>query len=569
MRRLRRLLLVILVVAVVLAVWLPTRGPHIADGSILLLDVSGQYVESSAPPLLSRLLGARERSFVSLLSEISTAERDERLTAVVFRIRDLQIGWGKAEELREAIERASSRGRHTVAYLELESFGANLEYFVASAAQEVVVSPASSVPVVGLAAQYLFLGGLWDHLGIQFEVERIGRYKSATETITGHEMSDAAREMAGSLLDSVDAQFVAGIAKSRKLSEDAVRKAIAAAPVDPQEMRSFGLVDDVLHQDELVQHLGGGHVVESDDYAGVSPGDVGFSPVARFALVYGSGNVVVGNGSRTPDGGPVLASDTLGDAFKQAADAPGIKAIVFRVDSPGGSALAADIVYRAIESARASGKPVIASFSDVAASGGYYVAAGADAIVASPASITGSIGVFALRPVLAGTLDKLGIGFDSMTRGPHADLQLSTRKLSPGSRERMRAEVSSIYQLFVRRVADGRKLAPDRVDELGRGRVWTGAQAAERGLVDSLGGLRAAVREAKRRTGIDEDADVQLVVYPPPRSLFQQVDDALRGLRTELVSLPVPEALRRARPWLEAVSREGPVALLPFSLEIH
>src|SRR6185503_1455436 len=176
-----------------------------------------------------------------------------------------------------------------------------------------------------------------------------------------------------------------------------------------------------------------------------------------------------------------------------AADDPGISAILFRIDSPGGSAFASDVVWNATQRARAKGKPLIASFSDVAASGGYYVAAGADAIVASPGTITGSIGVLAVRPVLAGLLAKLEIGAEAITRGAHADLQLTSRPLSPASRERLRREVDSFYALFVKRVADGRKLDPPGVDEVGRGRVWTGAQAVERGLVDELGGLREAV----------------------------------------------------------------------------
>lgn len=568
MRILLGLVLAITLAALVL-IWLPAPGSSIAQGSVLLLDVKGTYVESSAPSIVARLLGSSSRPFVSLLSEIAKAERDERLATLVFRIRDLQIGWGKAQELRGAIADASSRGRNTVAYLELESFSGNLEYFVASAAQRVVVSPASHAPVVGLAAEYLYLGGLWESLGVEIEVERVGRYKSAVESIAGRSMSDAAREMANSLLDSVDAEFVNGIAQSRRLPVLSVREALAAAPVDPDGMRRWGLVDDVLHQDALIESLGG-ELVTGEDYAGVDPADVGFSPVAQFALVYGSGNVVVGSGSVTPNGAPVLASDTVSEALEQAANDPEVDAIILRIDSPGGSALASDIVYRATQRARASGKPLIASFSDVAASGGYYVAAGADAILASPASITGSIGVFVLRPVIAGSLEKLGIGFESLTRGPHADLQLSTRKLSAESRAKLRAEVVAIYDLFVARVAEGRSLDTERVDAIARGRVWTGAQALEIGLIDRLGGLRAAVSEAKSRLGLDADADVALVTYPPPRSLYQQINDALGGLRSAgFASLPIPRALLRARPWLEALSEGRPLAMLPFALEIH
>jgi protease-4 len=571
MRRWLRRLFVLLAIALVASYFLRGHGPKIARGSTLVIDLQGEYVESAEPPLLARLTGPSRRSFASLLSELATAERDDRLSNIVLRVRDLQIGWGKAQELREAIASASSRGRHTQAWLELASFGANLEYFVASAAQEVYAAPATRAPVVGLAAEYLFFGGLLERLGVELEVERVGRYKSAVETIAGHQMSDDMREVADSLLDSVDRQFVSGIAESRELPEATVRQAIDAAPVEPEEMKKWGLIDGSLQWDELLAKQGDPPVVEGDDYAAVDPADVGFHPAARFALVYGTGAVVLGKGGISPSGSLVLASDAVSDALDDAAKDPSIAAIVFRIDSPGGSALAADVVWRAAMRARAKGKPLIASFSDVAASGGYYVAAGADAIVASPATITGSIGVFALRPVISGTLGKLDIGFDSLVRGPYAEIQLSTRALSPESRERMRKEVSSIYDLFVSRVDEGRSMDRAQVDAIGQGRVWTGAQAHEVGLVDELGGLREAVRVGKRRLEIAEDADVALVVFPSPRTLVQQIEDALSGAGASLGSSPALMAgvARRAEPWLEALQSEVPLALLPFSLEIH
>ncbi|HEY5656406.1 MAG TPA: signal peptide peptidase SppA [Myxococcota bacterium] len=568
MRRLRKLILVAGLVALAVYLLLPRLEVSIEPGSILVLDLSGEYVEAAEPPLFSRLLAAPRRPFVSLLSELAKAERDERLAAVVLRLRGLQVGWGKAQELRAAIEDLANSGRRVVAYLELETFGSNLDYFVASAAQEVYASPALRAPVVGLAAEYLFLGGLWELFGVELEVERVGRYKTAADTLAARSMSEANREMAGALLDSLDAQFVEGIAKSRDLERDAVRAAIDAAAIDPKEMLSHGLIDEAIFFDELVEELGGGALVRGEQYAAVTPESVGFEPVARFALVYGSGGVVLGDGSISPMGSLVMASDTVAEALDSAARDPEVDAIIFRIDSPGGSALASDVVWRAVEKAKQQDKPVIASFSDVAASGGYYAAAGADAIVASPGSITGSIGVFALRPVLGGLYEKLGIGFESLVRGAHADLQLSSKPLSEASRERMRAEVVSIYDLFVKRVADGRALERERVDELGRGRVWTGAQAAERNLVDELGGLRAATQLAKRELALDPEADVALMVYPPPRPLAAQIGEFLRGAQLRLAP-PTPqwELLRRLEPWLRAAADGAPAALLPFAID--
>jgi protease-4 len=264
----------------------------------------------------------------------------------------------------------------------------------------------------------------------------------------------------------------------------------------------------------------------------------------------------------------VLAAETVSDALDDAAADPNVSAIIFRIDSPGGSALASDIVWQATRRARAAGTPVVVSFSDVAASGGYYVAAGANAIVATPGSITGSIGVVVLRPVLRGLLDKLGIGVETMTRGAHADLLLASRPLSRGSRERLRAEVQSVYDLFVARVAAGRRLSPERVDEIGRGRVYTGAQAAELGLVDELGGLREAVQRAKAEVGIEPDEDVALVPFPARRSLSDQLSDAMRRMSVS-ASPPLPRIVRRIEEILHAFPVGAPALVSPVVFDIR
>jgi len=568
MRRFRRILIV-LVIGLLLFWWLsPAAGPTVKPGSILVLGIEGDYVEAAAPSFLARLIGVEIRPFAALLADLRKAERDDRLAAVVLRIRDLEIGWAKAQEIRDAIARLSAAGRKTVAYLELTSFAANLEYYVASAADQVVISPAARAPVIGLAAEYVFLGGFWEIFGIELEVERIGKYKTFADTFTRKTMSEAHREMADSILDSIDAQFIAGIAKGRGLTEDFVRKAIDTAAMTPDEMRALDLIDSTRFEDEIIDDLGGGPVIEGEDYAQVDPASAGIDPVAQFALVYGSGPVITGRGASSRSGAPVLASETVSRALQDAAEDDAIRAIIFRIDSPGGSALAADVVWRATQRAAQRGKPLIVSFSDVAASGGYYVACGADAIVSSPATVTGSIGVVVLRPVLRGMLEKLDIGFAALTRGGHADLALSTEPLSDAGRERLRTEVRSIYDLFVARVAEGRALAPERVDEIGRGRVWTGAQAAEIGLVDELGGLRAAERRAKIAAGIDPEADVALVPYPPPLPLAEQVSEAMRWIAVS-PQLPVPKLVRLAAEWLAAVPSEAPALLPPFAFDIR
>ncbi|MAG32501.1 MAG: signal peptide peptidase SppA [Deltaproteobacteria bacterium] len=555
-----RLLLILLVfslaiyfVAQRLSLGSPT-GP-VADGSTLVLELSGRYVEAPGPSALARLAGDDTRPFIGLLSMFSLAERDDRLAAVVLRIRPLDIGWGKADELRESIGRLRAKGVQTIAYLEVQNFSANKELFIASAADEIYVTPGASIPLVGLAAEYVFLGGFWEKLGVEFEVAKAGRYKSAVEIYSERGMSEASREMANSLLDDSYARFAAGLADGRGMTVDAVLAAIDTGSVRNQRLEALGLIDGELHLDQLLDRLGP-DVVQHADYAATDPAKLGFEAVADFALIYGTGTVLQGDADGSPFSmSPVFASETVSRAILDAAKDPSIQAIVLRIDSPGGSALASELIWRAIHRARAMGKPIVASFSDVAASGGYYVASAADVIVSDPGTLTGSIGVFALRPMVGGLLEKLEIGVDSLTRGRHADFLLSNEKMSPAAHARLQTSVLDTYQLFLQRVADGRELDVTRVDALAQGRVWTGRQAHEVGLVDTLGGLHAAVREAKLAVGLSPDDDVYLISFPRQKSFSQQLMQAFRqtAVRAAGSASLLPESVRRS--WPEPLER--------------
>jgi protease-4 len=313
--RLRRVLafLAIAVVAM-LAVswWFQTGEPRVQPGSALVLDLAGRYLEAPEPSWMARLLGGDARSFAALHSSLALAARDARLDTVVLRIGELELGWGKAQELRGAIRRLREAGRGTIAYLEIGSYDANLEYYVASAAERVVLPPGGAAPVVGLAAEYLYLGGLWEKLGVAIDVERAGRYKSAAESLTEERMSEDARRMAEALLDSLDAQFIAGVAESRGLEPAQARAAIDAGPVVASELEGLRLVDGTAHLSELLEPFGE-RVIEAAAYSRVSPHSVGFEADAQFALVYASGTVVVGEGRSGRSGQPIAASRTLAE----------------------------------------------------------------------------------------------------------------------------------------------------------------------------------------------------------------------------------------------------------------
>ncbi len=552
---------------------------EIEPGSSVVLELSGAYVEAPAAPLLARLLGETARPFASLLSSFAILERDDRVATVVLHLKSLDIGWGKAQEIRGAIGRLRAAGRKTVVFLEPVSFSPNLEYYVASAADEIYVPPGTALPMLGLASEHLYLGGLFEKIGVEIAVAKVGRFKSAAESFADKEMSESARLQANSLLDSTFDQFVTGIAEGRGLSVDEVREGIDAGPVRSAELIAAGLLDGESHLHALIESQDGPHV-SSSTYQGVTGADVGFDPVAEFALIYGTGNVVSGSGSVGPSGAPVFSSETVGDALTDAAADDRFSAIILRIDSPGGSALASEMIWDALNRARESGKPVIASFSDVAASGGYYVAAGADAIVAPPLSITGSIGVFALRPVVGGLLDDLGINVFPMTRGTHADFYLSAEPLSPGASARLQSLVEETYDLFLERVSAGRGMSVDAVNTVAQGRVWTGVQALEVGLVDELGGLREAMNRARLDAGLSLDDDVALVPYPPAPTLADQLAELMNArIATWLdgsalgvfadAGTPPARALRELRAFVTALPLNQPLALAPVVPDIR
>lgn len=568
--------IVLLIVLGFAAIWyflLRALGdPGIEAGSTLVLEISGSYQETARPAMLARLLGDERLPFVGLLSTLALAERDDRLDAVVLRVKSLGIGWGKAQELRAAIGRLRARGRKVISLLELQDPSASLEYYVACAAEEVYAMPGASLPLVGLAAEYLYLGGLFEKVGVEFQVARVGKYKSAIETYTAQGMSEASREMANSLLDSIEAQFVGGIAVSRAMAVDDVRAAIDSGPVLASQLVSLGLLDGIQHSDQLPA-VADGKVVLGGRYRNTDFSSVGFEPVAQYALIYGAGIVVGGRASFSPTGSQVFASGTVVRALEDAAADSEIDAIILRIDSPGGSPAASEEIWHAVRKVTGSdaGKPVVASFSDVAASGGYYVASAADGIVASPGVITGSIGVYSLRPTLGGLFDKLGIEVESLTRGKHADLLLSTQPISEAAQDRLRQTVLEIYDLFLDRVSTGRSLPTSEVDAVGQGRVWTGAQAMERGLVDELGGLHTAVQFAKRLQGLDEAADVALIPYPQPKPLLQQLSEImdLRMAAFARASVPLPRFLETLRTRLMELPVGTPLLIPPIIADIH
>lgn len=557
-------LLVLLVVSV-FVIRSRTGANHIKPGSYLLLDVRGVYTEAPPPDLFGRLLGGGSSTILHLLSTIRCAKVDHRIAGMIVRVGSLDIGWGKAQEIRDALTDFKASNKPVIALLEHEATGSNLEYYVAVAADRVYLAPVVTAPLSGLSAQYTFLGGVWDKLDIEMTVEKVREYKTMGDMIAGKEMSAAHREMANSLLDSVNDQFVKGVAEGRKLDPLKVRSVIDTAPVSPHAFEELGLSDGTKYLQTLHDEQGGDQapLLRMEDY-NVDPRDLGLGDGPKIAIVYGVGPVQMGSSKSTAQG-QRMGADTVSQALQDAADDDDVRAILFRIDSPGGSALASDLIWRATRYARAK-KPVVVSMSDVAGSGGYYVAAGATKIVAEPATLTGSIGVFMARPNLKKLLANMGIHTETLSRGKFAYLDDVTVPLEPEGRAKIIDELEHIYDEFVDRVAAGRSLTKAEVNAIGRGRVWTGEQAKEKKLVDELGGFRRALEVTKQEAGLDAKSEVQLVFYPGEEGLAERISDLFEAR----VQVTLPPAIQQLAERVTVPFEDGALlTMMGESIEIR
>ena len=556
--------------------------PSIENNSVLALRMAGSLPDYVAPDPLRRFFGHNDQSLTDLVLQFKKAKADDRIKAIILEINMNGAGWGKSEEIRDAITDFRTSGKPVYAYLE---YAMDKEYYVASACNKIFIAPPGELFINGLAADVLFFRGSLDKLGIYPDMVQVGKYKTAVETFTRKDMSDANREFMNSLLDDLFNRYVETIAKARGRTPDEIRAFVDNAPYSATKAKELGLTDGAAYRDELEkeikQSLGYKEsddlkIVRSSSYAEVQPESLGLDKGERVAVIYASGDIGSGRSENGPGGGQSVGSDTVVKALNDARDDKTIKAIVIRVDSPGGSGLASDIIWHAAESAKAK-KPVVVSMSDVAASGGYYIAAGANKIIAQPSTITGSIGVFAGKPVMKGFYDWLGISNEYVLRGKQAGMFRETEKFSDEERAKFEELIKrTYYDDFVPKVAKGRNKTPEYIDSVAQGRVWTGSQGKERGLVDEFGGLDRAVAVAQELAKIPKDKGVHRVILPYPRTLFQELlsrgDDAsVQTKQREAVFAAMPEDTRRALRFMSFLDRmkTGESSLImPFDLVI-
>ncbi|MBI4462713.1 MAG: signal peptide peptidase SppA [Acidobacteria bacterium] len=562
-KRLRVVALVLLGLLVVAVVG-SQLSRRIPSQTVLEITVSGEVAEEPPPNLQARMWMGDVQVLRDVLEALDRARADARIAGVVVRIQPFSMNLAKVQELRAKLGEFGQSGKFSLAFLEDAD---NRMYYLATACQEIYQVPTSHLGLLGLMASSTFLRSTLDKLHIYPDLYHIAEYKTAKNLLTEKRYTAAHREMVSDLLQGWSQQFVAGIAAGRQLQPAGVEERIRKGPYAAEEAKEAGLVDDLLYADQLRDVL-------KEKTGRAEPRTISVAEYLartaragrhRIAIVHATGAIDLGRSRFDPLLGLTMGSDTVRAALRAAREDASVKAIVFRVDSPGGSATASEVIRREVELAREK-KPVIVSMSDVAGSGGYWIAMSANKIVAQPGTITGSIGVVFGKMNVRGFYELLGITKDQVLTAENSTLLYPFENFTPTQRATVQRLMRQIYENFLAGVAEGRKLPLEEVDRIGKGRVWLGDKAQALGLVDELGGLDRAVSLAKELANIPAQEGVTYIIYPRPRSTWEEIQEWF-GVRA------TPPTAAGLRKWFDVsdslLVRNPVLALVPFDLQVR
>ena len=491
---------------------------------ILELDLTDGIGEGPVTDPLSAIMSRRKLRMGDIIEGLRRARQDDRVRALVAKVGGGRIGLARMQEIRESVAAFRETGKLTVAWS--ETFGefthGNVPYYLATAFDRIYLQPSGALGLTGVAVEQLFLHDALAKIGVAFQSAKRYEYKSAADNLTERGFTGPAREATERLALSVAEQITAAIAERRGKTIEDARALLDRGPFLAEDALAEGLVDALGYRDEVYadvrKEAGPDAILQyvaryQRSHALVQRARKLPNPRERFvAVIYASGPIRQGRSSRSPLGGSAMGSDTVAAALRSATSDERVRAVLLRVNSPGGSAVASDTIWREVVRTRAAGKPVVVSMSDVAASGGYYISMAADVIVAQPGTLTGSIGVILGKPVFEEAFGRAGITTDSVSVGTGATMFAPTHPFSEDEWQRINAWLDAIYRDFIEKVATGRRMTAEQVHEIARGRVWTGADAAQNGLVDELGGMSAAADIARRRAGLPASAPLR--VYP-------------------------------------------------------
>jgi protease IV len=571
----------LLILFIVINVVIFFQKPRVPEHTVLELNLDEEIIEYKPDETLAMAFLGEGHRLIALLGAIEKAGDDEKVSMLVAKVDNRGLGLARIQELRAAIKGFREKGKKAIAYTDtLGEFGqGNGAYYLASAFDEIYIQPSGNLGLTGLIAETPFIKGTLDMIGVRPRVDSRYEYKNAMNTFTEEHYTKPHKEALEALLDSWFNKMVKDIAFDRKLTEDQVRDLFDHGLFSSQEAMEAGLIDGIHYADEVlsrVQKEAGSSAqrLEWSEYikrAG-SPHEKG----KTIALIYGIGGVQRGKSGFSPMSGRAMGADTISKAFRQAVDDAKVSAIIFRIDSPGGSYVASDTIWRETVRAREKGVPVIVSMGNMAGSGGYFVAMAADKIVAQPGTITGSIGVFAGKMLTVELWEKLGVHWDETYTSKNATFWTSTHDYTPEQWALFQNFLNQIYEDFTSKVADGRNLSKEKVLEIAKGRIWSGEDALKVGLVDELGGIPEAIGLAKKIAGIGEKEGIELREFPMKKSMIAVLMEnlPLSGKESVNSSLAI-SALEMVSPHLSVLSKlglggdPGVLSMPPWAYDIH
>ncbi len=505
--------------------------PGVPDNVVLELELDGPLLEYVPEDSLASAFGKERLTVRDVVEALEKAGGDERVKGLVVKLGGAPGSMAVVQELRDAVKDFRAKGKKAVAYADTfgEGGGSTGAYYLASAFDAVYIQPSGDVSVTGLALETPFARDALAKLGVKPRMSKRHEYKAAVNTFTEQTYTGPHREETERFLTSLFGQMVKGVAEGRGLSEEQVKAAVDAAPLLGAEALEAKLVDGLLYRDEVYAKVKGEAGEETrllylEKYLERAGRPHRSGPTV--ALIYGAGEITSGRSRANPMSGDVtMGSETVAAAFRKAVEDERVKAIVFRVDSPGGSYVASDTVRREVQRAREKGKPVIVTMGTYAASGGYFVALEADKIVAQPGTLTGSIGVYSGKMVTAELWEKLGINFEPLGVGKNATMYSSDLDFTPEQVAKLETSLDRVYEDFTQKAAAGRKMPLEKMKEVAKGRVWTGEDAKERGLVDELGGFPVALKLAKEAAKLE--GPVRVEVFPRKKGAAEVLAEML------------------------------------------
>lgn len=558
----RAIVIGIVILFVILFFWVAWKPARLLQNSVLVIDAAGEINEQRPFDLVSAFNGNTIPVLHDYLDGIDSAASDSRITGLVVRIAPLQVGWGKLQEIRSHLIAFQKSGKPSICYLGYDGIG-NPEYYLASGCAQIWLVPTAPVSIRGMMAEATFLRGTFDKLKIVPEYYHIAEYKTAANTYTEKKFTPAHREEVESLLHSVYNQYIRETAQARKMDPAKLEQLVERGPLLTHEAVDSRIVDKLAYWDQVEDYFKRGRRSWNPLSLGRYRMFINSSGGENIAVVHATGLIVSGDSQDSPTGGFIMGGDSVASDIRTARENPSIKAIVLRVDSGGGSVVGSEVIRREVELANDI-KPVVVSMSDVAASGGYWIATPARKIIADPDTITGSIGVLVGKFNISGLYGLLGLSTDYVATGDNATLFSDQQNFTSSQRELIQKSLNDTYAEFTRGVARGRHMSVAAVDKIGKGRVWSGAQAKELGLVDELGGTDRAIEVAKQLAHIPATSSVHVVRFPREKTLWEMLLERQRSMSDSASAASIEEMMRRI---LDAA---GPVqARLPYELHIR